>query len=111
MRCPDKRSPDENKTMTELAYDDKVDTWACGVLAFELLVGCPPFGMSSRDESIHAILSQPPKIPSWLPGDAAAFLKAALAKKATRRPTVHDLLGHPWILSFLCAPRVPCMGP
>eukprot|EP00892_Ulva_mutabilis_P001312 jgi/Ulvmu1/11181/UM072_0017.1 len=100
MRCPDKRSPDENKALSELAYDSKVDTWACGVLAFELLIGCPPFGMSSRDESINAILSMPPKVPPWLPPDAAAFLEAALTKRASRRPTVAALLGHPWILSF-----------
>lgn len=93
--------------MSELAYDNKADTWACGVLAFELLVGCPPFGMSSRDESINAILTMAPKIPTWLPPGAASFLKSALAKKAARRPTVSALLTHPWILSFLYVLQPP----
>ena len=39
LRCPLKRSPDENKTRSDFAYSEAVDAWAAGVLAYELLVG------------------------------------------------------------------------
>lgn len=39
LRCPLKRLPGDNKDKQELHYDGTVDTWAVGVLAFELLVG------------------------------------------------------------------------
>lgn len=43
--CPDKHNPDDNKDHEELMYDESVDAWAMGVLAYELVVGRPPFGM------------------------------------------------------------------
>lgn len=101
--CPDKRAPHENKELTKLAYGAKVDAWACGVLAYELLVGCPPFGMSTREGSVKAILYQTPKVPQWVPAAAADFILGALTKKASRRPAVTQLLAHSWIVTHACA--------
>lgn len=100
--CPDKRLPEENKGNTYLKYTDKVDAWACGVLAFELLVGYPPFGMSTREASVRAVLYEAPKVPQWLPPAAADFIKWALTKNPAHRPTVAQLLQHSWILAFKC---------
>ena len=100
--CPDKRVPGENKQSSHLKYTDKVDAWACGVLAFELLVGCPPFGMSTREASVRAVLYESPKLPQWLPPAAADFIKWALTKNPAHRPTVAQLLQHSWILTFKC---------
>ena len=102
MRCPDKREPSENKDQPQLAYSARVDAWACGVLAYELLVGCPPFGMSTREGSIKAILGTEPKIPSWVPEGATDFIRLALTKKASNRPSVRRLLQHPWIQKQMC---------
>jgi serine/threonine protein kinase len=104
MVCPDKSAPSENKDKTHLRYTAKVDAWACGVLAFELLVGCPPFGMSTREASVKAILYDNPKLPHWLPPVAADFIQWALTKKPSNRPTVQQLLQHSWILAYSCAP-------
>lgn len=101
--CPDKRLPEENKELSHLTYTNKVDAWACGVLAYELLVGCPPFGMSTRDGSVKAIMCQQPKIPHWLPHAAADFILWALTKQAAHRPSVHELMQHSWITSHLIA--------
>ena len=114
--CPDKRVPEENKHNAYLVYTDKVDAWACGVLAIELLVGYPPFGMSTREASVRAVLYEAPKIPQWLPPAAADFIKWALTKAPAHRPTVSQLLQHSWILAFkcvsvLCCCCVACMLP
>lgn len=45
LRCPDKHFPEDNKDRVDLEYDASVDAWAMGVLAYELVVGRPPFGM------------------------------------------------------------------
>jgi serine/threonine protein kinase len=110
MLCPDKQAPDENKGNATLAYNAKVDAWACGVLAYELLVGCPPFGMSTREGSVKAILYQKPKVPQWLAPAASDFITWALTKKASRRPSVGHLLQHPWIVSHMCALQLPSHG-
>lgn len=107
MICPDKRLPSENKESSNLKYGAKVDAWACGVLAYELLVGCPPFGMSTREASVRAVLYQAPKTPQWLPAAATDFIRWALTKKASPRPTVAQLLQHSWILSHMCASFPP----
>lgn len=45
LRCPDKHQPEDNKDRADLEYGTAVDAWAMGVLAYELIIGRPPFGM------------------------------------------------------------------
>ena len=113
--CPDKKRPEDNKDQTLLIYGTPVDCWAVGILAFELIVGCPPFEQETRSETYNCIMYKEPKIPDCLSSEARSFILTALTKNAVHRPTVIDLLKHPWIqkharskhLSLLDKPGAP----
>ncbi|EFJ51649.1 aurora like protein kinase [Volvox carteri f. nagariensis] len=91
--CPDKRRPEENK--------DKVDSWAVGILAYELLVGYPPFEQESRAATYEHIMYKEPKFPSWMAEDAKKFIGLALCKNASQRPTVFELMQHSWVQPYM----------
>ncbi|KAA6418559.1 MAG: aurora-like kinase [Trebouxia sp. A1-2] len=78
-------------------YDEKVDVWATGILAYELVVGRPPFEVNDEVQTATMIMfsnniSYPPKHSAlW-----ADFVKVALEKKPHIRPTALQMLDHPW---------------
>ncbi|KAL3133733.1 hypothetical protein ABBQ32_008223 [Trebouxia sp. C0010 RCD-2024] len=79
-------------------YDEKVDVWATGILAYELVVGRPPFEVNDEVQTATMIMFSnnivyPPKHSAlW-----ADFVKVALEKKPHIRPTALQMLDHPWI--------------
>ncbi|KAK9814680.1 hypothetical protein WJX72_009648 [[Myrmecia] bisecta] len=79
-------------------YDEKVDVWATGILAYELVVGKPPFEVNDEVQTATMIMFSnkinfPPKFsPLW-----ADFVKQALEKKPHIRPSAAQLLEHPWV--------------
>jgi len=113
LRCPDKHMPEDNKEAVDLQYCEGVDAWAMGVLAYELIVGRPPFGMSDRESTMRAITSLHPAIPDWLSPAAASFINAALEKASPRRAPISKLIQHPWILMHtrtdMMAPPAPAL--
>ncbi|MEW5298547.1 MAG: hypothetical protein WDW38_000717 [Sanguina aurantia] len=96
--CPDKRRPEENKDKLLLAYTAQVDSWAVGILAYELLVGYPPFEQESRAATYEHIMYKEPKFPAWMSDGARNFISVALCKNAAHRPTVYDLARHAWLV-------------
>ncbi|MEW5301362.1 MAG: hypothetical protein WDW36_004225 [Sanguina aurantia] len=97
--CPDKHNPDDNKDRAELTYDTSVDAWAMGVLAYELVVGRPPFGMSCRESTMAAITSSYPTFPDWMSPAVRSFIQSALAKDPRQRSSIDRLIQHPWIVN------------
>ena len=75
----------------------QVDVWATGILAYELVVGRPPFEVNDEVQTATMIMFSnnivyPPKYSAlW-----ADFVKVALEKKPHMRPTALQMLDHPW---------------
>ena len=53
---------------------------AMGVLAFELIVGRPPFERESRSSTYEAIMYRRPHFPLWISDAARKFITLALVK-------------------------------
>ena len=78
--CPEKRHPQENKEKALLGYTQAVDAWALGVLAYELVVGHPPFERETRTDTYEQIMYRRPHYPSALSEGSRSFIAAALTK-------------------------------
>ena len=113
-RCPLKRTAEENKNNPNLAYTASVDIWSVGVLAYEMLVGFPPFVSEANEQSENAKASftrpsmaafmaaeantRALSFPSSLSEPARDFIRAALSENPNDRPTAEQLLKHPWLV-------------
>lgn len=85
-------------------YQLQCDIWACGVLAYELMVGRPPFEVKDEVETRKRIMYETTlKIPAHIPPDAVNFIKTALAKNAGMRPSASELIHHVWLRPYLLA--------
>jgi serine/threonine protein kinase len=76
LRCPYKSKPEENKDKAHLHYSNTVDSWAVGVLVYELLVGCPPFYDKSKSNTEARIVSGVPSFPPTVSEAAKSFICA-----------------------------------
>ncbi|GLC33124.1 hypothetical protein PLESTB_000367700 [Pleodorina starrii] len=97
LECPFKSRPIDNKDNERLHYTAAVDAWAVGVLAYELLVGRPPFEAPEREGVEDCIRRQTPRFPFGLSELARSFIATALQKDPEQRPTVQTMLAHPFI--------------
>lgn len=97
------------------SYNSKVDIWAAGALAFELLLGGPPFGKPSdyggNDKPIfkrmkqYAARDNPEvefeQVPRWrqLSAGAQSFILWLLTANPHHRPTAAEAAAHSWLQS------------
>jgi serine/threonine protein kinase len=86
---------------TAVPYDWKVDVWAVGVLGFELIDGRPPFEVESEELTCAMIMwGEIEEWPEDLSHEGRCFLESAMCKDPVVRPSVEELLQHPWVTGY-----------
>ena len=81
------------------AHDAAVDIWSLGVLAYEFLVGCPPFEAAGHSDTYKRILRVDlrfPAAPAVSPA-AQAFIGRLLVRDPAARLPLDRVLRDPWI--------------
>lgn len=79
-----------------------VDIWAIGVITYFLLCGYTPFDRDSQYEEMQAICKgdyrfEPVEYWGGVSETARQFVRDCLTVDPTNRPTVDELLNHPWL--------------
>jgi len=85
----------------------EVDIWAIGCILYTLLVGKPPFETDTLKETYSRILKNQYVIPGWVGKNASHLVSILLHHDPTRRPKVHEILGHAFFTQGFLPPRLP----
>ncbi len=57
-----------------LPISPQVDIWGVGIMAYDVLVGCPPFNSDEPNATVEAILLKEVEYPDLLSDDAVDFI-------------------------------------
>ena len=79
-------------------HDHNVDIWALGVLAYEFLVGSPPFEAPDHAETYRRITAVDLHFPGHVSAEAKHFVSALLRKEPRARMPLEQVRSHPWIV-------------
>ncbi|SJM81779.1 probable Spindle assembly checkpoint kinase [Zygosaccharomyces bailii] len=79
-------------------YDDKVDVWALGVLAYELVTNAPPFEEDTKDLTCKRIVKGDLRFPSHVSSDAQDLITQLLRHNSQDRISLRDVKNHPWLV-------------
>ncbi|XP_037918672.1 phosphorylase b kinase gamma catalytic chain, skeletal muscle/heart isoform isoform X4 [Hermetia illucens] len=81
-------------------YSKEVDVWACGVIMFTLLVGCPPFWHRKQMVMLRNIMEGKYSFtsPEWadISEDPKDLIRKCLVVDPEKRITVSEALRHPF---------------
>jgi serine/threonine protein kinase len=79
------------------SYSETVDSWTAGVLAYEFLVGRPPFMAPTQQEAYSKILEADYTCPPHVSIGPRHFLSCALRVNPIKRYSAGELFLHGWI--------------
>ena len=75
-----------------------MDIWSLGVLAYEFLVGNPPFEAQGHHETYKKISKVDIKYPAHVSAEARDLIGKLLVKDPASRMSLDDVESHPWIV-------------
>jgi serine/threonine protein kinase len=78
-------------------HDHTVDTWALGVLAYEFIVGVPPFEAEGHSATYRRIVTVDLQFPADVSPGAQAFIRKLLRKAPKDRLPLDQVPQDPWI--------------
>ncbi|XP_055853985.1 phosphorylase b kinase gamma catalytic chain, skeletal muscle/heart isoform isoform X2 [Episyrphus balteatus] len=94
-------------------YSQEVDIWACGVIMFTLLVGCPPFWHRKQMVMLRNIMEGKYSFtsPEWadISEDPKDLIRKCLVVDPSQRITVKEVLRHPFFNQIISKPE-PSIG-
>lgn len=79
-------------------YNEKIDTWAIGTLAYELMTATNPFQIRNKSD-LKKIITESVQMEDGS-AEARNFIMMTLEKDPDKRPTTASLLSHPFIRKF-----------
>ncbi|XP_068158605.1 phosphorylase b kinase gamma catalytic chain, skeletal muscle/heart isoform isoform X1 [Drosophila tropicalis] len=92
-------------------YSQEVDIWACGVIMFTLLVGCPPFWHRKQMVMLRNIMEGKYSFtsPEWadISEDPKDLIRKCLVVDPAQRITVKEVLRHPFFNQMVLMGHVP----
>jgi serine/threonine protein kinase len=83
------------------SYGRKCDVWALGCTLIELTTGKPPWSHLNPVTALFQIANEdekPPTPPAHLSPQCQDFISRCLTRDADKRPSVHDLTQHSWMV-------------
>nr|XP_027779596.1 sperm motility kinase-like [Marmota flaviventris] len=74
-----------------------VDVWSLGVLLILMLTGSVPFTGASYEQAKEQVLQARYHLPFHLSDEAQSLVSWMLTLEPAHRPTLQQILGHPWL--------------
>jgi len=83
-----------------VTHDEKVDIWSLGVLAYEFLVGTPPFEAEGHRQTYRRIARVDLQFPPFVCDSARDLIRKLLRKRPEMRLSLDLVPSHSWIIQY-----------